>query len=108
MRKRAKRSACTRTRCPRDWRAPATRSRRRCEDDLDLAETGALRGLSGKQPMTTDPTFEPTDEQLADLARLADGTLPAERRAEVEAQVAGSPELARMLANQTVARDAVR
>jgi hypothetical protein len=44
-----------------------------------------------------------TDDELADLARLADGTLPAERRAEVEARVAASPELTEMVAAQGVA-----
>jgi anti-sigma factor RsiW len=58
--------------------------------------------------MTPDHTFEPSDEQLADLARLADGTLPAERREQVEAQVASSPELARLLESQAVAVAALR
>src|SRR3954468_8647040 len=34
--------------------------------------------------MEPDPVNELTDDQLADLARLADGTLPEERRAEIE------------------------
>src|SRR6476620_6948307 len=58
--------------------------------------------------MASDPHNELTDEQLADLARLADGTLPPERRAEVEARVASSPELARALQTQAVALDALR
>jgi len=40
-----------------------------------------------------DPTHGLTDDELADLARLVDGTLPAERRADVEARVAASPQL---------------
>jgi anti-sigma factor RsiW len=39
-------------------------------------------------------------EQMADLSALADGTLPAERRAEVEARVAASPELQELLERQ--------
>jgi hypothetical protein len=58
--------------------------------------------------MTPKPPFEPTDDQLADIARLADGTLPAERRAEVEAEVAASPELTRILQSQAVTLDALR
>ena len=43
--------------------------------------------------MEPDPTNGLSDDQLADLARLADGTLPADRRAEVESSVAASPQL---------------
>ena len=43
--------------------------------------------------MEPEPTDGLSDDELADLARLADGTLPAERRAEVEARVAASPQL---------------
>ena len=39
-------------------------------------------------------------EELAELCALADGTLPADRRAEVEARVAASPELQDLLARQ--------
>src|SRR5436305_3896947 len=49
-----------------------------------------------------------TDDELADLARLADGTLPAGRRAEVEARVAASPQLARIVARQAAAVESVR
>jgi hypothetical protein len=42
-----------------------------------------------------DETGEP-----AELAALADGSLPPERRADLEAQVAASPELAALLAEQ--------
>src|SRR3982751_5418328 len=57
--------------------------------------------------MTSDAGNQPSDEQLADLARLADGTLPDARRAEVEAEVAASPELARILASQSVTLEAL-
>lgn len=43
---------------------------------------------------------EPDDRELADLCALADGSLPVERRAEVEARIAASPRLAAMLARQ--------
>ena len=55
--------------------------------------------------MTREHEF--TDAELADLARLVDGTLPAEHRREVEARVAASPELARLVERQRVAVDAV-
>jgi anti-sigma factor RsiW len=58
--------------------------------------------------MASDPHNELSDEQLADLARLADGTLPPELRAEVEARVAASPELTRALQMQAVAIDALQ
>src|SRR5690242_11141299 len=41
----------------------------------------------------SDATRQLSGQEMADLAALADGTLPAERRAEVEARVAASPEL---------------
>ncbi len=43
---------------------------------------------------------ELSSEELAELGALADGTLPAERREEVEARVAASPELREMLERQ--------
>ena len=49
-----------------------------------------------------------SDDELADLARLADGTLPADRRAEVEARVAASPRLSSIVARQGVALEALR
>jgi len=48
------------------------------------------------------------ERDLADLAALADGTLAAERREEVEARVAASPELQELLARQEQAVAAVR
>jgi anti-sigma factor RsiW len=50
-----------------------------------------------EEHMEPEPTNGLSDEQLADLARLVDGTLPADRRAEVEARVAASPQLARIV-----------
>lgn len=50
---------------------------------------------------------ELSDDELADLARLADGTLPDECRADVEARVAASPELAHIVERQTVALKAL-
>lgn len=41
-----------------------------------------------------------SSEEMADLAALADGTLPPARRAEVEARVAASPELQELLERQ--------
>jgi hypothetical protein len=41
-----------------------------------------------------------TEREIAELAALADGTLPAERRAEVEARVADSPELLELVERQ--------
>ena len=58
--------------------------------------------------MEPEPTNELSDDQLADLARLADGTLPADRRAEVEARVAASPQLSSIVERQGVALDALR
>jgi hypothetical protein len=51
---------------------------------------------------------ELTNAEWADLARLVDGTLPSDRRAEVEARVAASPELTQMVADQGAAIDALR
>jgi anti-sigma factor RsiW len=61
-----------------------------------------------------DESMEPeltnglSDDELADLARLADGTLPADRRAEVEARVAASPQLSSIVARQGIALEALR
>src|SRR5919106_43912 len=49
-----------------------------------------------------------SERELAELSALADGTLPAERRAAVEARVAGSPELQELLDRQRRALAATR
>ena len=48
----------------------------------------------------SDLAPELTSAEMADVCALADGTLPADRRAEVEARVAGSPELQELLERQ--------
>ena len=58
--------------------------------------------------MEPDLTNGLSDDELADLARLADGTLPADRRAEVEARVAASPQLSSIVARQGIALEALR
>jgi hypothetical protein len=58
--------------------------------------------------MEPDLNNELSDEELADLARLVDGTLPADRRAEVEERVAASPQLSRIVERQRIALDALR
>ena len=50
--------------------------------------------------MEPEPTHGLSDDELADLARLVDGTLPADRRAEVEARVAASPQLSSIVERQ--------
>ena len=57
--------------------------------------------------MEPDPTIGLSDDELADLARLVDGTLPPDRRAEVEARVAASPQLSSIAKRQGVALDAL-
>lgn len=52
--------------------------------------------------------MRPRTDIESDLARLADGTLGAERARELEAQVAESPELAAQLAEQRRVLNAVR
>jgi anti-sigma factor RsiW len=51
------------------------------------------------EPMS-DLGSQLSDRELAELAALADGTLPADRRPEVEARVAASPELREPLERQ--------
>ncbi len=51
------------------------------------------------EPMS-DLVSQLSDHELAELAALADGTLPADRRTEVEARVAASPELQKLLDRQ--------
>jgi len=48
----------------------------------------------------SDVASQLSPAELADLCALADGTIPPERRAEVEARVAGSPELQKLLERQ--------
>jgi anti-sigma factor RsiW len=48
----------------------------------------------------SDVTAHLSTEEMADLCALADGTLPVDRRAEVEARVAASPELRELLDRQ--------
>jgi hypothetical protein len=48
----------------------------------------------------TDAVSRLTEEEMADLVALADGSLPVERRAAVEAWVSGSPELRELLDRQ--------
>ena len=52
--------------------------------------------------------MHPQTDIERDLARLADGTLPADRARALEARVAESPELRAMLDEQRVALEAVR
>jgi anti-sigma factor RsiW len=56
----------------------------------------------------SDAISELSEQEIADLCALADGTLPAERRAAVEAMVAASPELQRLLDRQRRALAATR
>ncbi|HMK91999.1 MAG TPA: hypothetical protein VK576_03280, partial [Thermoleophilia bacterium] len=51
---------------------------------------------------------ELSERDRADLCALADGTLPSTRRAEVEARVAASPELQRLLARQRLSLSATQ
>jgi hypothetical protein len=53
-------------------------------------------------------TAKLSDRELAELAALADGTLPAERRRSVEARVAASPELRALVEQQRLALAATR
>jgi len=48
----------------------------------------------------SDVTARLSEAEMAELSALADGTLPAERRGEVEARVAASPELRELLERQ--------
>jgi anti-sigma factor RsiW len=48
----------------------------------------------------SDMSSELSEQELAELSALADGTLPAEQRAAVEARVAASTELQRLLERQ--------
>jgi anti-sigma factor RsiW len=48
----------------------------------------------------SDAVSRLSDREIAELSALADGTLPAERRAEVEARITASPELSELLERQ--------
>jgi anti-sigma factor RsiW len=52
------------------------------------------------QRAVRDVAAQLSNEELAELCALADGTLPAERRPEVEARVAASPELRELVDRQ--------
>jgi hypothetical protein len=56
--------------------------------------------------MSDVPTL--SEREMADLCALADGTLPSERRAELEARVSASPELQELLERQRQAVLATR
>jgi hypothetical protein len=56
----------------------------------------------------SDITSRLSEQELAELCALADGTLPPERRAAVEARVAASPELRVLVDRQRRALEAVR
>jgi anti-sigma factor RsiW len=56
----------------------------------------------------SDAASRLSERELADLCALADGTLPADRRATVEAMVAGSLELQELLDRQRRAVEATR
>ena len=56
----------------------------------------------------SEATPQLSAQEMEELSALADGTLPAERRAAVEARVAASAELRRLLARQRRAVEAVR
>jgi anti-sigma factor RsiW len=56
----------------------------------------------------SDAASRLSEQELADLCALADGTLPAERRPAIEARVAGSPELQALLDRQQRAVEATR
>jgi hypothetical protein len=60
------------------------------------------------EDMDSQSTNGLNEEQLADLARLVDGTLPADRRAELEARMAESPQLSSLVDRQELALDALR
>ncbi len=58
--------------------------------------------------MTEDHDSQLTENDLRDLAAIADGSLPSARRAEVEARIAASPTLAAELERQRRAVTAIR
>ena len=70
---------------------PETRPRRGCFVGV------TFRGAVSMRPRRRDAT---SDQEIVELAALADGSLAPERRAELEARVASSSELAALLAEQ--------
>jgi hypothetical protein len=56
----------------------------------------------------SDPASRLTEQEMADLVALADGTLPVERRAAVEAWVAASPERQELLDRQRRSMEATQ
>jgi hypothetical protein len=65
-------------------------------------------GVNGGKAMEPQGINGLSDDQLADLARLADGRLDPHRRDELEAEMAGSPQLWDIVERQSVALDALR
>jgi hypothetical protein len=57
--------------------------------------------------MEAEPVDGLTEDELADLARYVDGTLPEDRRAEVAARIAASPQLSSIIELQGVTADAL-
>jgi anti-sigma factor RsiW len=58
--------------------------------------------------MEAEPIDGLNEHELADLARYVDGTLPEDRRAEVAARIAASPQLSSIIELQGVTVDALR
>jgi anti-sigma factor RsiW len=58
--------------------------------------------------LADSPERPPTERELRELAALADGSLPADRRAALEARIAASPRLQALLADQLSAVAAIR
>jgi hypothetical protein len=58
--------------------------------------------------MADSTEIPPTEKELRELAALADGSLPAERRAALEERIAESPRLQALLADQQCAIAAIR
>jgi hypothetical protein len=58
--------------------------------------------------MADSPERPPTEREIRELAALADGSLPADRRAALEARIAASPRLQALLADQLSAVAAIR
>jgi hypothetical protein len=67
-----------------------------------------IRGTSGTWDRMSDMSSRLSEQELAELCALADGTLPLERRAAVEARVSASPELRELVDRQRRALEAVQ